>query len=102
MQGNDTVSTKDLMKEMPFFEAEDFSDDIVQEAVNRLLSVYHVKGYPFAQVAPVVTIKDDLITVAFFIFEGTEVEGRGNIFPRQQPQWGQTEGDHVSQGGKKI
>ena len=62
------------MKEIPFFEAEDFSDDIVQEAVNRLLSIYYVKGYPFAQVAPVVTVKDDLITAAFFIFEGTEVE----------------------------
>ena len=74
VQGNDTVSTKTLMKEMPFFEAEDFSDDIVQEAVNRLLSIYYVKGYPFAQVAPVVTVKDDLITAAFFIFEGTEVE----------------------------
>jgi outer membrane protein insertion porin family len=74
VQGNDTVSNKDVMKEIPFFEAEDFSDDIVQEAVNRLLSIYHVKGYPFAQVAPVVTVKDELITAAFFIFEGTQID----------------------------
>ncbi|MFA4918502.1 MAG: outer membrane protein assembly factor BamA [Thermodesulfovibrionales bacterium] len=74
VHGNDTVSTKDLMKEIPFFEAEDFSDDIVQEAVNRLLSIYHVKGYPFAQVAPVVTVEAELITAAFFIFEGTKVD----------------------------
>lgn len=80
VQGNDTVSTKDLMKEVPFFEAEDFSDDIVQEAVNRLLSIYHIKGYPFAQVAPVVTVKDELITAAFFIFEGTQVDVRGISF----------------------
>jgi outer membrane protein insertion porin family len=76
VRGNDTVSTKDLMKEIPFFEAEDFSDDIVQEAVNRLLSIYHVKGYPFAQVAPVVTVEAELITAAFFIFEGTQVDVR--------------------------
>ncbi len=76
VQGNDTVSTKDLMKEVPFFEAEDFSDDIVQEAVNRLLSIYHVKGYPFAQVAPVVTVEAELSTAAFFIFEGTQVDVR--------------------------
>jgi outer membrane protein insertion porin family len=80
VQGNDTVSTKDLMKEIPFFEAEDFSDDIVQEAVNRLLSIYHVKGYPFAQVAPVVTVEAELITAAFFIFEGTRVDVRGISF----------------------
>lgn len=74
VKGNDTVSTKDLMKEIPFFEAEDFSDDIVQEAVNRLLSIYHVKGYPFAQVAPVVTAEAGLTTAAFFIFEGAQVD----------------------------
>jgi len=74
LQGNDSVSTGYLLKEMPFFEDEDFSEDVVQEAVNRLLSVYHVKGYPYAQVAPVVTTKDDLITVVFFVFEGERMK----------------------------
>lgn len=74
LDGNDAVSAKDLLKEMPFFEAEDFNDDIVEEAIQRMLSVYHVHGFPFAQIAPVVTEKDDLINLTFFIFEGKKVK----------------------------
>ena len=77
--GNDDVSTKALLKEMPFFEAEDFSDDIVEEAVHRMLSLYHTKGHPFAQIAPVITSKDDLISLNFFILEG--VTGYNRISP---------------------
>lgn len=73
LDGNDSVSTKVVLKEMPFFEAEDFNDDIVEEAIQRMLSVYHAKGFPFAQIAPVVTEKDDLINLTFFIFEGKKV-----------------------------
>ena len=76
LQGNDNVSTGTLMKEMPFFETEDVSDDIVEEAVSRLALIYHAKGYPFVQIAPVVTSKDDLVLVNFFIYEGTKVEIR--------------------------
>jgi outer membrane protein insertion porin family len=72
--GNDSVSEKMLLKEMPFFEAEDFNDDIVGEAIQRMLSLYHAQGYPFAQIAPVVTEKDDLINLVFFIFEGKKVK----------------------------
>ena len=74
IEGNYAVSTKNLRKEMPFFEAEDFGDDIIQETVHRMLSVYHEEGYPFAQVAPVVTEKDHDIELVFFVFEGAEVE----------------------------
>jgi outer membrane protein insertion porin family len=74
VEGNYAISTKDLLKEMPFFEAEDFGDDIIQETVHRILSVYHTKGYPFAQVAPVATEQDHDIQLTFFIFEGAEVE----------------------------
>jgi outer membrane protein insertion porin family len=74
IEGNYAVSTKNLRKEMPFFEAEDFGDDIIQETVHRMLSVYHAEGYPFAQVAPVVTEGDHSIKLAFFVFEGAEVD----------------------------
>ena len=80
VEGNDAVSTKNLLKEMPFFEAEDFSDDIVEEAVQRAIALYHTKGYPFAQVAPVMTAKDDVILLTFFIFEGQRVKIRKFIF----------------------
>jgi outer membrane protein insertion porin family len=71
--GNSAVSTKALLKEMPFFESEAFSDDIVEEAVHRMLSLYHEKGHPFAQIAPVIKSEDDLICLNFFIFEGPQV-----------------------------
>ena len=80
VEGNDAVSAKNLLKEMPFFEAEDFSDDIVEEAMQRVLALYHTKGYPFVQIAPVTTSKDDLILLTFFIFEGQQIEIRNIIF----------------------
>ena len=74
LEGNENVSTRTLLKEMPFFEAEDFNDDIVEETLQRMLTVYHLKGYPMAQIAPVITSRDDSIIVSFFIFEGPEVK----------------------------
>ncbi len=71
--GNDALSAKKLLKEMPFFEAEEFNDDIVEEAIQRMLSLYHTRGFPFVQIAPAVTQKDDLINLTFFIVEGKEV-----------------------------
>jgi outer membrane protein insertion porin family len=71
--GNDALSSKKLLKEMPFFEAEEFNDDIVEEAIQRMLSLYHTRGFPFAEIGPVVTQKDDLINLTFFIVEGKKV-----------------------------
>ena len=73
IEGNDAVSKKALLKEMPFFEAEDFSDDIIEEAVHKMSSLYHREGHPFAQIAPVITSGDDTISLNFFIFEGVKV-----------------------------
>jgi outer membrane protein insertion porin family len=74
VKGNENVSTKSLMKEMPFFEAEDFNTDIVQEAIQRMLSVYHSQGYPFAEISPAVSTRDDLILLNFSISEGVRVK----------------------------
>ena len=71
---NSIISTKTLLEEMPFFELESFSDDIVEEAVYRIVSLYHKKGYLFAQVAPVISITDDQIDLNFFIYEGRKVK----------------------------
>jgi outer membrane protein insertion porin family len=78
LDGNDSVSKKMILREMPFFEAEDFNDDIVEEAIQRMLSLYHAKGFPFVQIAPIVKDKDDIIELTFFIFEGNKVS-TGNI-----------------------
>lgn len=80
IEGNDAVSKKALLKEMPFFEAEDFSDDIIEEAVHKMSSLYHREGHPFAQIAPVITSGDDTISLNFFIFEGVKVSVRSVYF----------------------
>jgi outer membrane protein insertion porin family len=80
VKGNSVISTKNLMKEMPFFEAGDFNTNLVEEAVNKMLSLYHQKGYPFAQIAPVITSENDLIGLNFFVFEGKKVEVRAISF----------------------
>jgi outer membrane protein insertion porin family len=74
IEGNSAISTKTFLKEMPFFEAEDFNDDIVEEAVSKMLSLYYTKGYSSAQIAPVITSKDGLVSLTFFIFEGKTVK----------------------------
>ncbi|TAL25447.1 MAG: outer membrane protein assembly factor BamA [Nitrospirae bacterium] len=72
-EGNRSASSSELRKETPFFDAEDFRDDLVEEAVSRITALYHDRGYAFAQVAPVITSGEDAITVTFFIFEGDKV-----------------------------
>lgn len=72
--GNDSVSSKTLLREMPFFEAEDVNEDIIEEAVQRMVSVYHKEGYPFIQIVPVTASADEPIILNFYIFEGPQVE----------------------------
>ncbi len=74
IEGNSALSKKNLQKELPFFEIEDFSDEIVQEAVDKMLSLYHRSGYPFAQIAPVVHSDEKNKDVSFFIFEGERIK----------------------------
>lgn len=74
IEGNEVISEKTLLSNISFFEAEDFNDALVAETVSRMLSIYHSNGYPFAQIAPVITSKDDIISLDFFIFEGQKVK----------------------------
>ena len=67
-ENNSALNSKDLIKEVPFFDAEDFRDDLVEEAVSRIISSYHDKGFPFVQVAPVITSDKDTVTLRFFYF----------------------------------
>ncbi len=74
IEGNENVSKKTIMNTLPFFDAEDFSDALIEEAVHRILSIYYSKGFPFAQIAPVITTKNDSIFLSLFIFEGRRVK----------------------------
>ncbi len=68
--GNTAIQSKILMKEMPFFEVNAFSDDLVEETTARMITLYRQYGYPFAQVAPVISTSNNVISLEFFIFEG--------------------------------
>jgi outer membrane protein insertion porin family len=78
--GNEVISTSRLMKEVPFFEVEDYNDELVQEAVDRMLALYHAEGYPFAELAPVASSDEYGIKVSFFVFEGAKVRVRSITF----------------------
>jgi len=72
--GNRAVGTKKLRRALPFFEAEDVRDDLVNEAVERMRAVYYEEGYPFVQIAPVITDENETRKVSFFIHEGRKVK----------------------------
>lgn len=72
-QGTAGLSTKTLMKAVPFSELNEISDDLVDEAVARIISLYHQEGYPFVQVVPVKSTPDDeSIRYEFFVHEGEQ------------------------------
>ncbi len=74
IEGNSVISKKELLKAMPFFESEDFNNSLVEEAVDKMLSLYYEKGYPFAQIAPVISTDNELINLNFYVFEGMKVK----------------------------
>lgn len=76
LEGNSSVSAKRLEKEMPFFDGEVFNDEALDEAVNRMLALYHKEGYSLAQIAPVVRPDQQQIEVTFFVYEGRLVKVR--------------------------
>ncbi len=89
VDGHSAISAKNLLKEAPFFEIEDFRDEVIGEAVDRMLVLYHNKGYAFAQIAPVTNADPGSITITFFIFEGERVkiksiEFAGASLPRKR------------------
>lgn len=88
IEGNSAVSAKRLKKEVPFFDTETVNDESIDEAVIRMLGLYHGEGYVFAQVAPVLKEDKDTIEVSFFVFEGTRIKIRsvgisGNTLPAE-------------------
>lgn len=80
LQGNSALSTKALMNEAPFFEIEDFNDAVVEEAIARMTSLYHQKGYPFVQIAPVINSGSQNIDVSFFVYEGEKIKVKSITF----------------------
>lgn len=69
-EGNSSISTRSLNKEIPFFELDEFSYDLLEETVARMVNLYHSEGFPDAQIAPVVAAKDNDISIKFYVHEG--------------------------------
>jgi len=69
-EGNRALSSRVLMEEVPFFEVSDYSDALLEETVSRIIRLYYQHGYPFVQIAPVVSTLAEEIHIGFFIFEG--------------------------------
>lgn len=73
-EGNTDFSSRRLMKEMPFFEAGEVRDDLIEDAARKITSLYYSKGYASVQVAPVTSETDgEGMELTFFIFEGERV-----------------------------
>jgi outer membrane protein insertion porin family len=73
IKGNDSLGDRKLIREMPFFDARDIREDLIDEAVARMTAAYHAKGYPDAQIATVMSSDEDAIVLNFFVYEGLRV-----------------------------
>lgn len=70
---NTVFSNKKLLKEMPFAESEMISDELIEEASNRVRNLYIKSGYYYVQVAAGVETFDQLTKITFIVFEGKKV-----------------------------
>jgi outer membrane protein insertion porin family len=73
-EGNDSIGDRRLRRLLPFFEAEALRDDLVQEALKRMEALYHQRGYPMVQIAPVLSRKEGLAELSFYFYEGPRTE----------------------------
>ncbi|MDO8282757.1 MAG: outer membrane protein assembly factor BamA [Thermodesulfovibrionia bacterium] len=70
---NTVFSNKKLLKEMPFIESEMVSDELIEEASNRIRDLYLQSGYCYVQVAAGVENFKELTKITFIVFEGKKV-----------------------------
>ena len=68
--GNKTIPSSDLMKEVTFFEINEISDDLIEESIAGILTLYHRSGFILAQAAPVKSTTPETIKLEIFISEG--------------------------------
>ncbi len=86
--GNTVFSVKRLLKEITFFEDEEVTDELTEDAANRIKKLYLQSGYNHSKVAAGTETKEGLIVVTFFIFEGNraalrEIGFEGITIPRE-------------------
>lgn len=70
---NEAINRKRLLKELPFMEDGNVTDESVEEAADKIRNLYLSEGYYNAKVASAYETDEDYINVSFFIFEGERV-----------------------------
>lgn len=73
IEGNDSVGDGKLTRVAPFFDAGDIRDDLIDEAIARMTSVYHSRGFPSVEIATVMSTEGDTVILTFFVYEGPKV-----------------------------
>jgi len=68
--GNENISKPDLIKELLFLELESTNNIVIKESIDKLIKLYHKKGYCDVQIGYDVNYKDDIIEIVFNIKEG--------------------------------
>lgn len=71
--GNSHFSDRRLKEELSFWEARSIRNEVIEESVSRIVSLYHAEGYVFAQIAPVIETQNGQPVAVFFIYEGPQV-----------------------------
>lgn len=73
-KGNEIFDAAELMREMPFFEAGELRDDLMEDASRRIRSLYRKRGYFSAQASVIKADNgaelDNTSTLHFYIYEG--------------------------------
>lgn len=72
-KGNKVFNSKRLLKEVPFLEDEEVTNDLLRDTVDSIKRLYQKKGYYYVQVSGGIETEENLIRVNFFIFEGKRV-----------------------------
>ena len=80
INGNEEISTSKILKIMPFREAEEVTDELIEEVSAKIISLYHERGFIYAQVAPLKAEDEKTVSVSFFIYEGRSYEVRNIEF----------------------
>jgi outer membrane protein insertion porin family len=70
---NEAISRKRLLRELPFMEEGDVTEESVEEAAEKIRNLYLSEGYYNANVASAYEVDEDYISVTFFIFEGERI-----------------------------
>ncbi|MBF0473161.1 MAG: hypothetical protein HQK93_05440, partial [Nitrospirae bacterium] len=68
--GNDNISKSDLLKETLFTELESANDIIIKESIDKLIKLYHKKGYCNVEIGYDLTNINGIIHIVFNIKEG--------------------------------